>query len=115
MICARSLGGIAASSASPTPEACSGEAVPGGRKARMGASVSTWLTNSTAPPEGTPRFAVSPVSSMSRRSTGRARSTSPVRRRNTEPMRKAVGPTCQVWLASSASTTPCAAMVVRMR
>ena len=97
------------------PEACSGELVPGGKKARIGACVSTPLTNSTAPPEITPRFAVSPVSSIRRRSTGRARSTRLVRRRNTEPITKAPGPTCQVWPTSSASTIPCAAMVVRIR
>ena len=52
------------------PEACMGERVPGGKKARIDSWVSTWLTKSTMSPCSTPRFAVSPVASISARMTG---------------------------------------------
>ena len=106
---------MAASSALPMPEAWSGERVPGGKKARIAACVSAWLTKSTAPSFSTPRLAVSPVSSMSRRSIGRARSARLVRRRKAEPTWNAPAPTCQCCAASSNSTMRCACSVTSTR
>ncbi len=106
---------IRLSSALPIPEACIGDSVPGGKKARMLSWVSTWLTNITSPPFSIPRFAVSPVASISARITGRLRSITLLRRRKDEPRRNAIGPICQACEVGSDSTMPRASMVLSTR